>query len=86
MMIKPMETTHDGIEIFNICDWIDAEFGDDENHFQIDIEILNERFRQWCEAHRVHYYARPREKFFMFEAIEETREKNFKRVIVEDLS
>lgn len=75
-----------GVFVYNICDWLDAEFGADMDYFGMDIEIVNERFRQFCEANGFHYYARPRESFSIHEAICETKLFGKTKVIVEDLS
>lgn len=78
--------TNLGVEVFSIGDWLDAEFGEDMDYFGMDIEVVNERFRQFCEANGFHYYARPRESFSIHEAICETKSFGKNKVIVEDLS
>jgi hypothetical protein len=44
------------------------------------------RFKAWCEAEGVYFYARPREKFFPSTAILEAQERGLSKVVMEDLS
>lgn len=45
-----------------------------------------DRFRAWREREGVHYYARPREDFFPWEAIREAQALGLSKLILEDLS
>lgn len=40
----------------------------------------------WCTENNYHYYARAREEFFKFEAIEEAEQKGCCGVVLENLS
>ena len=41
---------------------------------------------EWCERHRVHYYARPHDRFSIQEGCNEARDLGMLRVVLEDLS
>jgi hypothetical protein len=40
----------------------------------------------WCDENNSHYYAKPREDFFIFRAVEEAIAEGNDIVVVEDLS
>lgn len=73
----------DGINIINICDWLDATFKYEKEH---DYEETGRILRIWCAANDATYYGRPRENFFMREAVELAKKDGKETVIVEDLS
>ncbi len=70
------------IEVVSICD-VDAPKPED---FDFDWDKLVPAFQAWCRENGFWYYARPREDFFIFEAVEEAAANGFKKVLVEDLS
>lgn len=44
------------------------------------------RLMSWCEAHNAHYYARPKEAFFVWEAREEAFRAGKRLVVLDNLS
>lgn len=70
------------VRVVNVCDLIDI-FCDAGVHGYKD---QSNAVIQWCRNSGAHYYARPKENFFIDEAIEEAKNQNKSVVVVEDLS
>ena len=51
-----------------------------------DYEEQSRLVRRWANQHNAYYYARPKDKLFISEAIDEAKRENKNVVIVEDLS
>lgn len=58
----------------------DTYFDDDK--FEANVA----KFKAFCEAKKIYYYARPRESFFMYEAMELAKAAGAEFIILEDLS
>jgi len=43
-------------------------------------------FRRWCDENDVHYYARPKESYSIFEATDEAHTAGRSKLLLEDLS
>ena len=52
----------------------------------VDYKESGAAVRSWCDANNSHYYAKPREDFFIFRAAEEAIAEGNDVVVVEDLS
>jgi len=74
--------TDSQVRVVNVCDLIDI-FCDAGVHGYKD---QSEAVIQWCRNSGAHYYGRPKETFFVDEAIEEARCQGKSVVVVEDLS
>lgn len=84
-------TVREGIVMIDVAAALHGIYGpdlwaDNSRFVEDDIDTQNRRFAKWCKRRRLHYYARPREDFFEFEAIEEAKKLGFKGVVLEDLS
>ena len=73
------------VKAVNICDWLDITYGDDWSKHP-DYETSGKDLMVWCEKNNSHYYAEPREDFFIFNAVREAIEAGKDTVVVEDLS
>ena len=73
------------IKAVNICHWLDASYGDDWSKHP-DYKTSGKDLMVWCEKNNSHYYAEPREDFFIFNAVREAIEAGKDTVVVEDLS
>ena len=51
-----------------------------------EFEIRCEEFKQYCADNKIYYYARPHEKFFMYEAYELAKTAGCVYLLVEDMS
>lgn len=59
---------------------------DNEEYLACDYEAQNVRVRAYLDAHNLHYYARCKEDFFVFEALEETEATSKLGVVLDNLS
>ena len=67
------------IKSVSVCDILGDNFvGDYDEECRI--------VKEYVKEHDAHYYGKPREDFFMFEAFEEAEAKGKSIVVVEDLS
>jgi hypothetical protein len=88
MTITPMDVYEQGgkqIEVLNICTLIDALFGTDWTTHPPYME-QGAKIMAWCKENNVSYYARPRDMFFMFEAVNLAIKEGHTKVLVEDMS
>jgi len=69
------------IEIISITTFLDQ-------HDLLDVGYMEsgDVLRDWCSAYGAHYFARPREEFFIRTAVEEAANQGYPKVVVEDLS
>lgn len=72
-------------KVVNICDLLDILFGEDWTKHP-SYEEQSKVIVQWCRDSGAHLYSRPKEDFFIHEAIEEARNQSKSVVVVEDLS
>ncbi len=77
------------IKVINICDVLDAFR--EENYsgtpcWEIPYEEENKYLDEWVKKNDAHFYARPREDFFLAEAVEEAFKAGKGIVVVEDMS
>ena len=72
------------VKMVNICDLLDRLYP----HGHLGVDGYGERHsvKKWCDENESHYYAAPREDFFMFVAVQETIAEGKDVVVVEDLS
>lgn len=80
MSIEPMEV-RDGVAVINVCDLYDAL-----NLWEADWDTSSSAVMGWCESNGASYYARCREDFFTFQAVEQAKAEGKTSVVVEDLS
>jgi hypothetical protein len=84
-----------GYAEIKLLDWGDWMI--EENQFELDAfmgcksgadnwDYNCTKLKEFCKQHSVHYYARPRETFFMSDAFKEAESKGVKYLLVEDLS
>ena len=57
-----------------------------DGHLGVDGYGERHSVKKWCDENESHYYAAPREDFFMFVAVRETLAEGKDVVVVEDLS
>jgi hypothetical protein len=69
------------INIVNLLDFLEP-YMQTPNDYKEESKLI----KQWAEQHNAHYYARPKDDFFITMAIDETREKGKNIVIVENMS
>ena len=72
------------IAVVNIVDLLDKleSYMQEVNDYDEDSKLM----KQWAEQHNAYYYAKPKDMFFMTEAIDETKKNGKNVVIVEDMS
>ncbi len=85
--VKYILHSEDGVhmvKVVNICDLLDHLYP----HGHLGVDGYGERHsvKKWCDENESHYYAAPREDFFMFVAVQETLAEGKDVVVVEDLS
>ena len=78
---EELQTRNLDITVLSICDTLDA-LGLDNLDYMAGGKVL----MAWCQEHGVHYYAQPREDFFIGAAVTEAEERGLKYVVVEDMS
>jgi len=84
---KLAECTYEGVALINVCHLLETIFGDGwAGDFSRTYEETQSAIMGWCDANDAHYYARGREDFSHFEAIEEAKQAGKTAVVVEDLS
>ena len=72
------------IKVINICHLLSEIFGD--AWLVASLEETEQAVNAWIEDNDSCYYARPREQFFVGEAIEQAKALGKSSVVVEDLS
>ena len=72
------------VRVVNICDLLERLYPD--GHLGVDGYGERHSVKKWCDENESHYYAAPREDFFMFVAVQETLAEGKDVVVVEDLS
>jgi|TARA_B100001964_G_C14094505_1_gene536359 hypothetical protein len=72
------------VRVVNICDLMDHLYPD--GWYGVDYMTSGVATKKWCDENESHYYAAPREDFFMFVAVQETLAEGKDVVVVEDLS
>ena len=72
------------VRVVNICDLLERLYPD--GHLGVDGYGERHSVKKWCDENESHYYAAPREDFFMFVAVQETIAEGKDVVVVEDLS
>ena len=72
------------VRVVNIIDLLNRLYP----HGHLGVDGYGERHsvKKWCDENESHYYAAPREDFFMFVAVQETIAEGKDVVVVEDLS
>ena len=73
------------VKIVNICDLMDHLYPH-KAWMDVDYMTSGVATKKWCDENESHYYAAPREDFFMFVAVQETLAEGKDVVVVEDLS
>ena len=75
------------VKVVNICTLLTHIYGEEYwGNFDITYEMSGKAVTEWCNKHDSHYYAAPREGFFIFKAVREALESSKDVVVVEDLS
>jgi len=69
------------VNIVNLMEVLEPYMKDLNNY-----EEQSKWVKLWAEHHNAHYYARPKDKLFISEAIDDAKRENKEIVIVEDLS
>ncbi len=72
------------VRVVNICDLLERLYPD--GHLGVDGYGERHSVKKWCDENESHYYAAPREDFFIFKAVRESLESSKDVVVVEDLS
>ena len=72
------------VRVVNICDLLERLYPD--GHLGVDGYGERHSVKKWCDENESHYYAAPREDFFIFKAVREALESRKDVVVVEDLS
>jgi hypothetical protein len=83
-----IEENDDGVKVISICQFAEAIWPDFFSNFKR-YHIRDEALTKLIEKYTgklFNYYGKPKEDFFIREAIEETFQKGLKIVIVEDMS
>lgn len=78
------EYIQDTVQVINICTLIDEIFGED--WWKEGYQEINPVIMQWAKDNDVHYYAAPREDFFLWRGVRQAWEAGKTAVLVEDLS
>ena len=84
-----MSNTATEVKVIGICDLMEQLFPgywDNLNFLKYDYETTSKAVREWCEANNAHYYAQPKEKFWVPIGVGEAIELGKPIVVVEDLS
>ena len=78
------------VRIINVCTLMEylwpGYFDDVDKPHNLSYEEEGEAIMNWAAVNNAHVYCRPREDFFMFEAVDETIAKGLRIVVVEDMS
>ena len=85
--VKYILHSEDGVhmvKVVNIWNLLDCLYP--HGHFGVDGYGERHSVKKWCDENESHYYAAPREDFFMFVAVQETLAEGKDVVVVEDLS
>ena len=72
------------VRVVNICDLLERLYPD--GHLGVDGYGERHSVKKWCDENESHYYAAPREDFFIFKAVREALESSKDVVVVEALS
>ena len=72
------------VRVVNICDLLERLYPD--GHLGVVGYGERHSVKKWCDENESHYYAAPREDFFIFKAVREALESSKDVVVVEDLS
>lgn len=86
MEVKVMQV-QDGIEVINICDLLEAFFG--EAAFKWNGPSYKEtsaKVREWVAEKDAYYYSDVKEDFFIWKGVSEAKAAGKKIVVVENLS
>ena len=73
------------VRVVNICDLLDHLYPH-KGWIGVDYMTTGVATKEWCDENESHYYAAPREDFFIFKAVREALESSKDVVVVEDLS
>ena len=85
--VKYILHSEDGVhmvKVVNIWNLLDCLYP--HGHFGVDGYGERHSVKKWCDENESHYYAAPREDFFIFKAVREALESSKDVVVVEDLS
>jgi hypothetical protein len=84
---QPVKKQEPEIKVLSICKFWDNHSGlSFDEQLQLDWDASSKLVMDWCEKNNYHYYANPREDFFIWEGVEEAKKAGKVGVIVEDLS
>lgn len=84
---KLAECTYEGVAVINVCHLLDVIYGKNwAGDFNRSYAETQSAIMAWCDANDSHYYARGREDFSRYEAVEEAKQAGKTAVVVEDLS
>lgn len=84
MKAQPYERI-DGVDMYGIVGVLTEMYGADwRAHPPYDQQAWD--LEGWCAEHNAHYYARPRDRFSTYEAVDEAKERGKTAVVVEDMS
>ena len=72
------------VKVVNILNLLDRLYP--HGHHNVDYMASGVATKKWCDENDSHYYAAPREDFFIFRAVEEAIAEGKDVVVVEDLS
>lgn len=79
--------TCDGVAVINVCALLDQLYGPEwASDFTLDYAATQTDIQAWCAKNGSHYYARGRDDFNTYDAVDEARAKGLKVVVAEDLS
>ncbi len=71
------------VRLVNVCHLLDHIMEDGTG---MDYRARCAMVEDWARSYHSHYYSRPRDKFFISEALQEARDLGKSMVIIEDLS
>ena len=83
------------VKVVNICDLLNHIYPEEYDStytrprwgwINMDYKETGAAVMLWCDENNSHYYARPREGFFIFKAVQEAIVEGKDVVVVEDLS
>ena len=76
------------VRIINVCTLMEHLWPGyfDSATFDLTYEEEGTAIMNWASTNNAHIYCRPREDFFLFEAVDETIAKGLRIVVVEDMS
>lgn len=81
----------EGVQVINICDLIDAIFGEGASWGSVDYDVVSAAVQKWCRQHGAHYYAEERWDadgmlFSYWKGAYQAKRYGFRIVVCEDLS